>query len=91
MIETCDGSVSGTVARAFVNRVPRTASLSIDGVSQRPTRSARSVSIVMSTMGCRDGMGLVGAGGWPERHAADERNKNAISADARIRISVQLP
>ena len=95
-IVACDGSVSGTWLTAAVKRAAPRANASSDGVSPRvepyePSRSARSVSIVMSTMGCRDGMGLVGAGGWPERHAADERNKNAISAGARIRISVQLP
>ena len=49
----CDGSVSGTVLRACVNRTPRDASPSTAGVSPRPTRSARSVSIVISRMfGC---------------------------------------
>jgi hypothetical protein len=47
MIDTCDGSVRGAVARAFVNRTPRAATESIAGVSPRPTRSARSVSIVI--------------------------------------------
>src|SRR4051794_26399358 len=66
MIDTCEGRVSGTVARACVKRIPRVATASIDGVNPRPTRSARNVSMVMRTMfGGTEGVGGVRA------HAAD--------------------
>jgi hypothetical protein len=60
MIDACDGSVRGAVLRAPVKRAPRAASPSIAGVSPRPTRSARRVSIVMRrTLGFWMGAGGV--------------------------------
>jgi hypothetical protein len=55
----CDGKVSGTWLTAAVNRVAARAKASSDGVSPRldpydPSRSALSVSIVISTIGGRD-------------------------------------
>lgn len=54
----CDGKVSGTWLTAAVNRVASRAKASSDGVSPRvepydPSRSALSVSIVISTIGGR--------------------------------------
>src|ERR671931_620539 len=66
MIETCDGSVSGTVARALVNFVPRAATASIDGVNPRPMRSARNVSMVMRRM-----LGGAAGDGGVRVHAAN--------------------
>src|SRR5262249_9411439 len=90
----CDGSVSGTWQTAAVNRVASPAKASSAGVSPRvdpydPSRSARSVSMVMSTIGGREAAGPL-AGDSPPLHAAHERTRIAASADARMRFSVQL-
>ena len=55
MIVACDGSVSGAAVRAAVNRIPAAASRSSAGLMPAPSRSARQVSIVTSTMfGCAE-------------------------------------
>src|SRR5439155_22091415 len=94
-IVACDGSVSGTWLTAAVNRVASCANASSDGVSPRvdpydPSRSARSVSIVMSTIGGRGAVDSTLAEVRPLRQAAQESNTHEISASARMPISVQL-
>jgi hypothetical protein len=70
----CAGSVSGAVVRAAVNRVPRAASASIAGVSPRPTRSARSVSMVISST-----FGLAAGAAGGALHALNDK-RTAIAA-----------
>src|SRR5262249_58174123 len=65
----------GAVARACGKRGLRAASASSAGVSPRPTRSARSVSIVM-----RRTLGFCAGGGGAPAHAAHSRH-NSGTAD----------
>src|SRR5688500_17822453 len=71
--DTCDGSVSGTVARTFWYDTPRADNRSMFGVRPRPRRSARSVSMVMK----RTLSGFDGAANRPSR---DQRYKPAAAA-----------
>src|SRR3954463_7576385 len=91
----CDGTVSGTWLTAAVNRVASRAKASSDGVTSRvdpydPSRSALSVSIVISTIGGRAPRGLPTAEVRPFEHAAHARTRYEKSATARIAVSVQL-
>src|SRR4051812_36283375 len=80
-IDAWDGSVSGTALRAALNRAPRAATLSIVGVSAGLTRSARSVSIVISrTFGDAT---VTGAGARPQP-------ASTVAARTRPRFTRQL-